>query len=85
MTNISDIYSFQRPNGGQSLHYRGTRYPSHFSNDDLDNVSLSEGEDNGKGAANNGAMQNGVSDIYNRYVGNLSIGRFISLVNIYDK
>ena len=69
MTNISDIYSFQsRPNGGQQLNYRGTRYPHHtFStNGDLDNVSLSEGEDNGKSTTNNGTNQNGVNDIYNR-------------------
>lgn len=59
MTNTSDIYSFRGGNGKmpqQQLHYRsGGRYPSHYSTDhhDLDNVSLSDGED--ASMANKGA------------------------------
>ena len=64
---MSDIFSFQRTNGGQQLQYRG-RYSSQFQNEDLDNVSLSGEEDNFKSTFNNGTIQNNgiVNEVYNR-------------------
>ncbi|KAJ6216762.1 hypothetical protein RDWZM_007919 [Blomia tropicalis] len=71
---MSDIYAFQRPNGGSQVHYRGSRYPNnHFpNNDDLDNVSLSDMDEihnNGKNGTinpNQGGNGTVLNDLYNR-------------------
>ena len=69
MTNMNEIYGYQRPNGGQQLHFRNNRYPNPFRNEELNDESLSDQENAMKNNMNNGSIRNSnVNYIYNRYV-----------------